>query len=54
MSMRTIMPKPLKAEHFAQYGDVIEASDKAQHFSINAGFTERYHDLALVDTSQQG
>ena len=45
-----ITPQPLTAMAFAPFGDVIEVSDKAQHFTINDGFTERYHDLALVDT----
>lgn len=45
-----IKPQPLTAEAFAPFGDVIEASDEVNHFAINDGYTERYHDLAKVDT----
>lgn len=34
---------------FSIYGDVIEASDQVNRFSINDGLTERYHDLAEID-----
>lgn len=44
-------PKPLTAEAFAPFGDVIEANDDKNHFAINDGNTERYHDLANVDVS---
>ena len=47
-------PLPLKAltrEAFAPFGDVIEMNG-AEHFAINQGTTERYHDLANVDISQ--
>ncbi|GAC19446.1 ureidoglycolate lyase [Paraglaciecola arctica] len=49
-----IIPKTLTPENFAQFGDVIEVNDKAQHFSINDGFTQRYHDLAQVDVTEEG
>mgnify|MGYP003633253958 FL=1 len=49
-----IIPKTLTRENFAQFGDVIEVNDKAQHFSINDGFTQRYHDLAQVDVTEEG
>ena len=42
--------EPLTAEAFAPFGDVIEVRDEAQHFTINNGSTERYHDLANVQT----
>lgn len=42
-------PKPLTAEAFAPFGDVIEVDDNKQHFAINDGNTERYHDLADID-----
>ncbi|MTI08339.1 ureidoglycolate lyase [Curvivirga aplysinae] len=42
--------EPLTAEAFAPYGDVIEVSNDVQHFTINNGSTERYHDLAKVET----
>jgi len=41
--------EPLTREAFAPFGDVIEASDAVRHFPINAGNTERYHDLANLD-----
>ncbi|NQY37622.1 MAG: ureidoglycolate lyase [Alteromonadaceae bacterium] len=49
----TITPKELTSENFAAFGDVIEVSDNKQHFTINDGFTERYHDLAEVDVNNQ-
>ncbi len=45
---------PLTREAFAPYGDVIEASDAARHFTINAGNTERYHDLANIEPGPEG
>ncbi|NQY63041.1 MAG: ureidoglycolate lyase [Alteromonadaceae bacterium] len=50
----TITPKALTSENFTAFGDVIEVNDNKQHFTINDGFTERYHDLAEVDVSNQG
>ncbi|MCJ8274347.1 MAG: ureidoglycolate lyase [Psychrosphaera sp.] len=32
---------------------MIEVNDKANHFAINDGFTQRYHDLAKVDVTNQ-
>jgi len=51
---KRIIPKLLTRENFATFGDVIEVNDKAKHFSINDGFTQRYHDLADVDVTQDG
>ena len=48
-----IIPKTLTRESFAPFGDVIEVNDKAKNFSINDGFTQRYHDLAQVDVTQE-
>lgn len=50
-----LTPQPLTRAAFAGFGDVIE-TDGAQHFPINAGAIERYHDLATVsiDTEQGG
>ncbi|TQM99467.1 ureidoglycolate lyase [Acidovorax temperans] len=50
----TLPIEPLTAEAFRPFGDVIEASDTAQHFTINDGFAERYHDLAHIDTAAEG
>jgi ureidoglycolate lyase len=46
--------EPLTAAAFAPFGDVIEASDAREHFTINAGTTERYHDLATVEPGPEG
>ena len=48
--MRSLAIEPLTREAFAPFGDVIEL-DGARHFPINAGTTERYHDLATIDVS---
>ncbi len=40
--------EPLCRDAFAPFGDVIE-SKGAEHFSINAGAIERFHNLATVD-----
>jgi ureidoglycolate lyase len=40
--------EPLSAEAFAPFGQVIEM-DGANHYPINSGMTERYHDLARVE-----
>ena len=47
-----LTPKPLTAEAFAPYGDVIEVRGQAK--VINEGLTERFHDLAKVDVTAQG
>ena len=57
MSAPTPLPltvRPLTREAFAPYGEVIEASDAVQHFTINAGNTERYHDLARIEPGPDG
>lgn len=46
--------EPLTAQNFLSFGDVIEASEAALHFTINEGFAERYHDLAKVDVGEGG
>lgn len=51
---RILTIEPLSAQAFAPYGDVIEVSDRARHFTINAGSTERYHDLARIDVGGAG
>lgn len=45
---------PLTAEAFAPFGDVIEAHDTAEHFPINGGTTERYHNLAYIEPGPEG
>ena len=46
--------EPLTAETFKPFGDVIEASDNAQNFTINQGFAQRFHRLAQIDVTQDG
>ena len=50
---KQIIPKTLTCENFAVFGDVIEVNDNTKNFSINDGFTQRYHDLAEVDVTQK-
>ncbi|MEW6982097.1 ureidoglycolate lyase [Colwelliaceae bacterium 6471] len=45
--------KPLTKEAFVRFGDVIEVNDNAKHFTINDGYTERYHDLAAIDVGAE-
>lgn len=44
----------LTHEAFAPFGEVIEASEHVQQFSINEGNTQRYHDLATIDPGEDG
>jgi ureidoglycolate lyase len=46
--MNAIRIEPLTAAAFAPFGQVI-GIDGAQHYKINNGMTERYHDLARVE-----
>lgn len=49
----SLKAQPLTKTGFAPFGDVIE-TDGAHHFPINQGTTERYHDLANLDTNRIG
>ena len=53
MAQITLTPSPLTKADFAPFGDVIETRG-SEHFSINAGTTERFHDLAAVDVMAAG
>ncbi len=44
--------EPLTTESFRPFGDVIEAGSTARHHTINAGYAERFHDLARIDTGE--
>jgi ureidoglycolate lyase len=46
--------EPLSPEAFKPFGDVIEVSDTARHFTINNGYAERYHDLSRIDVASCG
>jgi ureidoglycolate lyase len=46
--MGTVVIEPLTAAAFAPFGQVIETAG-SHHYPINAGMTERYHDLARVE-----
>lgn len=51
--MAELIAQPLTAEAFAPFGDVIETRG-AEHFPINGGRCERYHDLARVQLEGEG
>ena len=46
--MANILIEPLTPQAFAPFGQVIQM-DGAEHYTINNGMTERYHDLARVE-----
>lgn len=48
----TLTIEPLTRTGFAPFGDVIEM-ESAQHYPINQGYAERFHDLARADTNAQ-
>lgn len=51
---RSLAPRPLTAEAFAPFGDVIEASERAEQIAINYGYTTRFNDLAAIDVADEG
>ncbi|MBS0411234.1 MAG: ureidoglycolate lyase [Proteobacteria bacterium] len=51
---RALAPRPLTAEAFAPFGDVIEATDRAEQIAINYGYTTRFNDLAAIDVADEG
>ncbi|MCJ0763862.1 ureidoglycolate lyase [Variovorax terrae] len=51
--MKLLQPRPLTREAFAPFGQVIELEGATQ-FAINGGTTQRFHDLARVDTLAEG
>ena len=42
---------PLTRENFAPFGQVLDAREWRNHYPINNGKCERYHDLATVDAA---
>jgi ureidoglycolate lyase len=51
---RPLPVEPLTREAFAPFGEVIEASEEVRHYPINAGNTERYHDLMKIEVGPAG
>ncbi|HSV80264.1 MAG TPA: ureidoglycolate lyase [Ramlibacter sp.] len=51
--MSVLRPLPLTREAFSPFGEVIEL-EGARQFAINGGTTQRFHDLAKVDTGAEG
>lgn len=51
--MLELIARPLTHEAFATFGDVIDSRGTAS-FPINAGRTQRHHDLARVETLGDG
>ena len=48
-----LLPRPLTAQAFKAYGDVIETAACAPR-SINQGFAQRFNDLCSVDAARDG
>ncbi len=46
--MRKILAETLTRENFAEFGDVLD-TEGSNHYPINGGKAERYHDLARVE-----
>lgn len=51
--MTSLRIEPLTRAAFASFGDVVEMAE-AHHYPINQGLTERFHDLARIDTGTEG
>ena len=49
-----LTPKPLTAEAFAPYGEVISTETAKKEFSMNYGLATRYFDLAEIDVDEKG
>ena len=54
MNAPQLIVRPLERAAFAPFGEVIEAGEAVRHFPINAGNTERYHDLARIEPGPDG
>src|SRR5690606_7727437 len=53
-AMTTLPLTSLTAEHFAPFGALIAPEHAAQRFEINEGTSMRFHDLARIDTGNEG
>lgn len=49
-----LIPKPLTAEAFTPYGEVVSTDSAEKEFSMNYGLATRYFDLAEVDVEEKG
>ena len=49
--MRELTPKPLTAEAFAPFGDVVDIESANTTFSMNYEMATRYYDLADIDVN---
>jgi ureidoglycolate lyase len=52
--MKQLPLRPLSREAFAAFGDVIAAEGASSVYAINSGTTQRFHDLARIDTASEG
>jgi len=52
--MKELIIEDLTPEAFAPFGDVIHPDTAQKNITINYGNTLRYHDLADIDTLQDG
>jgi ureidoglycolate lyase len=53
-ALRALPIEPLTALAFASFGDVIEPAGAKQVYAINAGTSQRFHDLAALDCASEG
>lgn len=53
-ALTSLPVEPLTRAAFAAFGDVIEADAAARSFAINTGTTQRFDDLATIDTDRDG
>lgn len=51
--MTEVYPRPMTAETFAPFGDVIETASRGS-FAVNDALAQRYDDLAFIDTGEAG
>lgn len=51
--MRVIDARPLSAQAFAPFGEVIELHG-AERIAVNQGSATRFHDLATIDATEAG
>ncbi|MDY8108021.1 ureidoglycolate lyase [Fulvimarina sp. 2208YS6-2-32] len=52
--MNTLDTRPLTADAFRPFGEVVETDNASEIRLINKGTTTRYHDIAPVDVTAEG